>query len=83
MRWTELRCECSEQKYETGSLLTKTIGSGITVTDAAAGKFTVALDPADTLKFSGGYYHEAKAFDVSRPYTIVTGQITFETTLIR
>ena len=25
---------------------------------------------------------EAKAFDVSRPYTIFTGQITFETTLI-
>lgn len=63
-------------------LLTKTIGSGITVTDAAAGKFKVELDQADTQKFSGAYYHEAKAFNVSRPYTIFTGQITFETTLI-
>lgn len=64
------------------ALLTKTVGTGITVTDAAAGKFKVELDPADTQKFSGDYYHEAKAFNVSRPYTIFTGQITFETTLI-
>lgn len=71
------------RKSEGPALLTKTDGAGITVTDAAAGKFTVTLDPQDTLKFNGDYYHEAKAFDGTRPYTIFAGELSFEPTLIR
>ena len=70
------------RKSEGPALLTKTSGAGITITDAAAGKFKVEMDPADTQKFSGEYYHEAKAFDGTRPYTLFAGQITFEPTLI-
>lgn len=64
------------------ALLTKTAGSGLTVTDAAAGKFSVVLDAADTLKFAGDYYHEAKVFDGIKPYTIYAGTLNFETTLV-
>lgn len=63
-------------------LLAKTSGLGLTVTDAAAGKFSVVLDAGDTLKFSGEYYHEAKVFEGTKPYTIYAGTLHFETTLV-
>lgn len=63
-------------------LFMKTVGSGITVTNAAAGQFSVALAPADTLKFNGDYYHEAKVYEASKPYTVFSGSISFEPTIL-
>lgn len=42
--------------------------SGITITDAVNGKFTVSLVPADTQKLAGTYEHSAKLTDI-RSYT--------------
>ncbi len=43
-------------------LLTKTIGSGITVTDATNGVFTIALADADTVNLAPGAY----VYDIER-----------------
>jgi len=63
-------------------LLTKTVGAGIVIIDAATGRFNVSLAEADTINFEGDYYHEAKLFDTTKPYTIFAGTISFEKTLI-
>lgn len=46
-------------------ILTKTLGSGITVTTALSGVFAVVLDPADTTSLSGEYRHEVQITDAS------------------
>lgn len=52
---------------------TKTLGSGVTVTDAAEGEFTVDVDPTDTEDVQPAlYYHEAVIIDAgSEVYTVV------------
>lgn len=47
-------------------LVTKTIGSGITVTDAVNGKYTIKLEPDDTKPLKADtYYHECEITDNS------------------
>jgi hypothetical protein len=58
-------------------VLTKTTGAGITLTNAAAGIFTVALDAADTDALAGVYTHEAQVTDAGgRKSTVTTGTLT-------
>lgn len=46
------------------AIASKTVGSGITITDAAAGVFQVTIDAADTASLTGGVlYHEAQLVD--------------------
>lgn len=63
------------------TILTKTVGSGITVT--GTGTFSIALDSADTLGLSGDYQHECVAVlaDTTRD-TLFTGTLTVEPTLV-
>lgn len=42
------------------AILTKTVGSGITIQDGPGGIFRLTLDEADTEALSGLYYHEAE-----------------------
>ena len=65
------------------ALLTKTVGSGITVTNAALGQFKVELTPTDTASFSGEYYHEVRVFQGLKAWTIFSDYITFKPTLVR
>lgn len=60
--------------------LTKTIGSGITVTDAVNGELEVAIDPADTADVKGGsYYHELEITDsIGNIATAAYGDVTIE-----
>ena len=44
-------------------ILTKEIGSGITVTDAQYGEFEVKVDPVDTEALDGRFVHEAQVTD--------------------
>ena len=46
-------------KSSTATVLTKTTVSGISIT--STGVFTITLDPADTVGFSGEYRHECRA----------------------
>lgn len=48
--------------YSGPAITTKTVGSGITITDAAAGQFTVSLLAADTVSLPAGRYY----YDVAR-----------------
>ncbi len=69
------------------TLATKSLGSGITVTDAANGLVEVELDPSDTADISGGrrsadrpgreYYHELELTDSSgNVSTVAYGWVT-------
>ena len=63
--------------------LSKSIGSGITVTDAVNGIFQVELTPADTLAKKGSYYHEAQVTDGSSDIaTVFFGILTFVEALV-
>ena len=53
------------QNVSSAALITKTVGSGITLSDPTSGVFTITLDPADTNSLSGRYYHECEITDSS------------------
>jgi hypothetical protein len=55
--------------------VTKTVGSGITITDGPAGKFVVTLTVADTEDLSGLYYHEAVVTLGSEVSTVIQGLV--------
>jgi hypothetical protein len=49
-------------------------GSGVTITDGAAGVFEVVIVPADTAALSGMHYHMAQAVLANgKTYTTTTG----------
>lgn len=53
---------------------TKTVGSGITITDATAGEYTLQADPADTSELEPEIYsHEAEATVSGVVTTILNG----------
>lgn len=66
-------------KLNTGvasTTVTKSLGSGVTITDAANGIVKVSLDPADTASIpAGSYPHEMEAIDTSdNKATLVRGR---------
>lgn len=64
--------------------LSKAISTGIAVTDAAGGVFTVTIARADTAALKAGvYYHEAEITDAaSKRATVLTGKATILQALI-
>jgi hypothetical protein len=70
------------------SLLSKAIGSGITVVNAASGRFDVRMAPADTANVStippGDYYHECEVVDnAGEVATVFAGKLTITKDLVR
>ena len=67
-------------------VIQKDIGSpvGIVITDAVGGKFTITLDPVDTINLTDKFlYHEAEILDnTGRPTTIMFGIIELRDSLI-
>jgi hypothetical protein len=57
-------------------ILNKTIGAGITVTDAVNGVFEITMDPLDTAALKGTYYQEVQIDDAGAISTIMTGTVT-------
>ncbi len=70
-----------------GAVLTieKSVGSGVTITDAASGSFRVDLDPADTtaIGVDGGSlkYSIRVTVDVNHVHTVAVGTITIKKSL--
>lgn len=63
--------------------ITKTVGDGITVTDAAAGEIQLTLDPADTADLKGAYYYEIEVtLGSGQVHTTTTGTLTINRDLI-
>lgn len=61
----------------TGSaIITKTVGSGIVITNAVGGVFQITVNPADTESLAGTYYHEAEVTIGSVVHTVFTGLFT-------
>lgn len=54
------------------SRLTKTTSSGITVTNASSGYFSVHLDDIDTSGKMGDYYHEAQLTDALGNVSVIS-----------
>lgn len=72
------------QPKKDGILVSKSVSSGITITDAAAGDFEVALDSSDTAtrKAPNTYYHEVQIVLGGETTTIVYGIITLKREII-
>lgn len=64
--------------------ITKTLGGGITVTDAVAGKFSVALTAAELEPLKGILYHETRLTDAAgKKTTLMYGSFEIKENLIR
>lgn len=72
IRWA-LYDECAG-----AALVSKTTASGITITSAAGGIFTVTISPSDTASLTPAiYWHEAEVTDGSGNIgTVFTGHVT-------
>ena len=78
IRWNLAR------RVSSAAIITKDLDSGITVIDAANGRFDVSLTSADTENLSGRYYHEAEVIDASGDVaTVETGATTINPALIK
>lgn len=79
-----IRWQASRSVNKRPADLEKSVGDGITITDATAGRFDVTLDSADTEDLRGDFYHEAEVIDASgNVSTVFTGTLTIEPTLIK
>jgi hypothetical protein len=58
------------------ALVTKTTGSGITITDATAGVFTITLATADTDQTSGNYVYDVWRTDAGQETALVHGRFS-------
>ncbi len=72
--------DASEPQPKGVALLTKSIGSGITVTDAVNGEGEIALDSGDTVALTAqlDYYQELQITLSGKPTTIMFGVITLK-----
>lgn len=71
------------QNIDSSALITKTVGSGIALSDPVNGQFTITLEPADTASLAGRYYHEAQITDSSGDIsTGLVGHATIKTDAI-
>jgi hypothetical protein len=62
---------------DTANLISKTVGSGITLTDADGGVLTITIDTADTSAMSGKYFHELRVVDSdSHEEVVLVGTLT-------
>jgi transcription elongation GreA/GreB family factor len=64
------------------SLVSKDIGSGVTVTDAVNGRVDVAIASADTAALAGDYYHEIQVTMGGDISTVLYGTVTIVKDLI-
>lgn len=63
--------------------VSKTVGSGITITNGSAGRFEVAIDPSDTESLSGAHDIEAQVVESDGTVaTVLTGSFPIEEDII-
>lgn len=65
------------------ALVSYSLGGNIAVIDAAAGRFNVTIDGADTESLKGLHYHEADIVDASgKTGTVIYGTVTIRPSLV-
>lgn len=63
--------------------VSKSVGSGIVITDAPGGICTISLDPTDTEGLTGDFYHELEVTDAQANITtVLSGTVTIKPALI-
>jgi len=63
--------------------ITKSIGSGVTLTNTLNGEFEITLDPTDTSGLVGSFYHEAQLIEASGDVsTVLSGKVIITKDLI-
>ena len=67
---------------KTVELISKTVGSGITITDADGGLFEIRLMPTETQSLDGEYYQEVQISEGGIISTIYAGSVHITKTLI-
>jgi hypothetical protein len=72
----------SRTAEDASPLITKTIGSGITVISAAGGQIQIDLLSADTASLLGEYYHELEVVSGPNHNTLFRGKVNFVQDLI-
>lgn len=63
------------------NLVTKTVGSGITVTDAAAGELTVSFDEDDLDRVARVYDFELRRTGSGTERTLIVGKLALQSSL--
>jgi hypothetical protein len=61
----------------------RSVESGITIIDGAAGRFDVALLPADTEGLKGCFYYESEVINLGIVSTVLVGTVDVKPTLIK
>ncbi len=64
------------------AIVSKSIGSGITLTAPTLGELRVDLDPADTADLKGSFYHELEMVLAGVTSTVAFGQIDVKKDLL-
>lgn len=73
----------ASRKIGSSALISKSVGSGITITDAVNGELEVELVPTDTEDLRGDFVHEAEVVDsLGKKATVTVGRLTIERDLI-
>ena len=64
---------------DNGEVLTKTVGSGIVITDGVIGLYEVTVDAADTAALAGRHFHETEMIVSSTTRTVMVGVVNIKT----
>jgi hypothetical protein len=56
-------------------VVSKALGDGVTITDAAGGLLRVVVESAETLSLAGNYHHETRVTEPSRVATVSVGSL--------
>lgn len=77
VRWGCVR-KRADGKFAPPAAVERTLGAGISITDAASGIIEVVLAPADTAGLAGGrYHHELQLTDAAGAVsTLAVGELT-------
>ena len=80
---TAIAWQMARSAFAASPTLSKSLGSGVTVTDAMNGVFQVALAPADSADLLGDFHHEAEVTDGAGDIaTVFCGTLNFSKGLI-
>ena len=81
--WFSKQTASNPYVFSKTALITKSIGSGITVISAIAGTLTIDLASIDTRTLKGDFYHELEVVDsLGQIQTVLNGTMTILEALI-
>lgn len=75
LKWGLSRKKTGEVAPIGGEIVSKSTGSGITITDGDNGELRVDLDAADTAPLRGSHYHELEMVLGGKRSTLAYGQV--------